>query len=253
MKTRDPGSGPYTCIIIDDEEHASNELDTVLSTFGQVRVILKIDDPFKAVPAILENKPDLVFLDIQMPGMTGFDVMESLNHAATKPFVIFVTAFDRFAIKAIRYAAFDFLLKPFDKGEIAIALERFIKIYRQEEMSAKYSALLAQVSGKKIRFNTAGGFVLIDPGNIVYILADWNYSEIHLGKEKKEVVALNLGTIEEMLPAGSFARINRSVIINTRYLEKVHRIKRLCLLSKDGESFEFKIPLMRIRYLEKLL
>jgi two-component system LytT family response regulator len=94
---------------------------------------------------------------------------------------------------------------------------------------------------------------MIDPSEIVYILADWNYSEIHFGKNRHEVVVINIGTVESMLPDGDFARISRSVVINLKYLSKVYRSKKLCILKKDEETFQFKIPLRRIRELEEML
>ena len=93
---------------------------------------------------------------------------------------------------------------------------------------------------------------MIDPIDIIYIQADWNYSEIHLSNNKQEVVVINIGTMENLLPKG-FARINRSVIINLKYLEKVQRGKRICLLKKDNESYSFKIPIRRIKDLEENL
>lgn len=253
MKPVLPETNTISCIIIDDEAHCANELQCLLASFPQLRVISKITDPFQALTLILEARPELVFLDIEMQGMNGFEILEAISHFSIKPFIIFITAFDHYAIRAIRYAAFDYLLKPVDRGELSIALERFMKNYKQQQLEANYALLLEQTSRKKIRFNTTGGFILVDPQDIIYIQADWNYSEVYLSKEKKEVVALNLGTIEELLPQKMFARINRSVIINLRYLEKVQRMKRLCTMKKESEVFEFRIPVMRIRYLEKLL
>ena len=240
-------------VIIDDELHAIEELEKLLSEYESVRVISKISDPSRAVAEILQIKPDLLFMDIQMPGITGFDIVSALDQTSVKPAIIFVTAFEQYAIRALRASAFDYLLKPVDRGEMVQVIDRFIAKAREKKLESNYSLLLDQVNGKKMRFNTTGGFVVVDPREIVYIQADWNYSELYLSKEKHELVALNLGKVEEMLPKGKFARISRSVIINLDYLEKVHRGKRLCLLKKENISYEFKIPLLRIRYLEGLI
>ena len=240
-------------IIVDDEAAAADELEQMLAGYSRLRLIAKINDAKNALEAIIRMKPDLVFLDIQMPLMSGFDMLDALNQTGIKPFVIFVTAFDRFAIQAIRASAFDYLLKPVDKEELALSVERFMVRFSQQEREVSYTAILEQLSGKKLRFNTTGGFVLIDPRDIIYIKADWNFSEIHLSQEKHETVAMNLGSVEEMLPQGCFARINRSVIINLTYLERVQRGKRLCVLKKDGITYNFRIPILRIRYLEGLV
>ncbi len=159
-----------------------------------------------------------------MPGMSGIEILKELNQTNVKPFVIFITSFDKYTIDAIRVSAFDYLLKPVNKAELSFSIERFLNKFYQKELESNYSSLLNYSSQNKIRFNTTGGFIMIDPGDIIYIQADWNYSEIHLGKNKKEVVAINIGTMENLLSTG-FARINRSVIINLKYLEKVQRGK----------------------------
>ncbi|MBN1145142.1 MAG: response regulator [Bacteroidales bacterium] len=195
----------------------------------------------------------LLFLDIQMPVMSGFEVLQAIYQAQVKPVVIFVTAYDEFAIQAIRSSAFDYLLKPVDETELISAVERLIATYKQKEQADNFQKLIGQVTQKKLRFNTTGGFMLVNPEDIVYIQADWNYSEIHVSKDKHEVVTMNIGAVEELLPAGQFARISRSVIINLAYLEKVQRARRLRTLRKDDVTYEFKIPILRIRYLESLV
>lgn len=242
-----------TCILVDDEMHAAKQLEKMLSRNPRLKILARINDPRMAVRKILQMKPDLLFLDIQMPVMNGFEVLQALYQAQVKPVVIFVTAYDEFAIQAIRSSAFDYLLKPVDETELVTAVERLLANYKQKEQAESYGKLISQVKLKKLRFNTTGGFILVNPEDIVYIQADWNYSEIHLSKEKHEMVTMNIGAVEETLPPGQFARISRSVIINLAYLEKVQRARRLCTLRKDDVTYEFKIPILRIRYLERLV
>ncbi len=253
MREKEAEPEMLTCIIVDDEMHAAKQLEKMLSKNPKLKILARISDPRLAVGKILQLKPDLLFLDIQMPIMNGFEVLQTLYQAQVKPFVIFVTAYDEFAIQAIRSSAFDYLLKPVNETELITAVERLLATYKQKEQAENFSKLINQVKLKKLRFNTTGGFMLVNPEDIVYIQADWNYSEIHLSKDKHEVVTLNIGAVEETLPPGQFARISRSVIINLAYLEKVHRAKRLCTLRKNDVTFEFKIPILRIRYLERLV
>ncbi|MFZ0283042.1 MAG: LytTR family DNA-binding domain-containing protein [Bacteroidales bacterium] len=253
MKKSESTRSLISVAIVDDEEHCIKSLEQYLSNDDRINIIATIKDPVSAIEQILEKKPDLLFLDIQMPGMTGFDILEVLNKTSVNPFVIFITAFEDYAVQAIRASAFDYLLKPVDKAELAVSVERAINKIYQEEFENNYSALLAHTSEKRIRFNTTGGFIMIDPKEIIFIQADWNYSEIHINKDRFEVVVINLGTIEKLLPKGDFARINRSVIINLKYLDKVIRGKRLCIMKKDDDTFTFRIPLRRIRDLEEKL
>jgi two-component system LytT family response regulator len=245
-----PSTQIVNCIIADDEEASVREMQRLLRNHRQFNLLASCSNANKAIEIILQQKPDLVFLDIQMPGKTGFEIVEALQSTNVKPFIIFITAFDRFAIQAIKASAFDYLLKPIDPAELALSLERFLAHFDKREKEISYTTLLQQAIKKKIRFNTTGGFILVDPQDIVYIQADWNYSEIHYSREKYELVAMNLGRVEEILPQGMFARINRSVIINLSFLEKVQRSKRLCYLRKEDVVYEFRIPLLKIRNLE---
>jgi two-component system, LytTR family, response regulator len=252
MKKTDLGNRHISAVIIDDEEHCIESLKKYLEEDNRIEVIKSISDSTKAIEQIIKIKPDVLFLDIEMPEMSGIDILQVLNQTNLKPFVIFITSFDKYTIDAIRASAFDYLLKPVSKAELSLSIERFLNKFYQKEVETNYSSLLTYYLQKKIRFNTSGGFIMIDPMDIIFIQADWNYSEIHLSNNKREVVVINIGSMENLLPEG-FARINRSVIINLKYLDKVQRGKRLCLLKKDNESFSFKIPVRRIRELEETL
>ena len=248
-----PVNKQLTAVIVDDEYHCIKSLQEYLSGDKRISVVAAVTDPDSALGEIIEKKPDILFLDIQMPGKSGFEILQALSGTNIKPCTIFITAFEKFAIQAIKASAFDYLLKPVDRTGLAIAVERAVNEINSKVSEKNYSLLLEMTSRKKLRFNTSGGFIMIDPSEIIYIQADWNYSEIHLGKDKYEVVVVNLGEIEKMLPLSEFARISRSVIVNLKYLSKVHRIKRLCILKKGEDTFQFRIPVLRIRELEKLL
>jgi len=241
-------------IIVDDEIQAISNLENLLSVNPSIRIIKKITDATKAVPIIIENKPDLLFLDIQMPGKSGFEIVRKLSQEDYRSEIIFVTGFDQYAIEAIRFAAFDYLVKPVNPEELKQAIGRFEEKDRDGTTEEQIKKLLERtISKPKIKLSTAGGFTLINPDDIIYINADWNYADIICGPDKSEMVTTNLGTLEKTLPANSFFRISRSVIINTAYLKKVSRKKRLAYLVKDGKEYTFKIPLLNIRKLERFL
>src|SRR5512145_3130536 len=129
MKERKTDQELLNCIIVDDEMHAANRLETLLNKNPRLNILAKISDPRLAVGKILQLKPELLFLDIQMPVMSGFEVLQAIYQAQVKPVVIFVTAYDEFAIQAIRSSAFDFLLKPIDETELITAVERLLATY----------------------------------------------------------------------------------------------------------------------------
>jgi two-component system LytT family response regulator len=245
---------PIRAIIVDDELQAVENLTGLLSGCSRIQIAETIVDAARAVERIEEIQPGLLFMDIQMPGKSGFDIVTELHLDGFKPDIIFVTAFDEYAIKAIRYAAFDFLVKPVVKEELVHAINRLFLKQQEKDREEQIKRLREKTgASKKLKISTAGGFTMINPADILYILADWNYAEIYLDGETKEMVTTNLGSLEEALPATDFFRISRSVIINTSYLTKVSRKKRMAFLIKDGKEYSFKIPLLNIRKLERFL
>ena len=243
-----------TCVIVDDELSAITTLEKMLREHSWINISDTISDSKEAVNKILELKPDLVFLDIQMPEKTGFEIVSELFSNNFKPDFIFVTAFDKFAIEAIRHAAFDYLLKPVDPLELHKALMRYAIKFKTENHENNIQSLVENTILKhKIKLSTAGGFTLIDVEEILYIQADWNYAEIFLCNGKSELVTMNLGSLEKSLPQSHFYRISRSIILNLAYLSKVSRVKRMALLTKDGKEYSFKIPFLNIRKLEHFL
>jgi two-component system, LytTR family, response regulator len=241
-------------IIVDDEIEPIDHLARLLQNYEWISLERKITDPLEAFNVILDVKPSLLFLDIQMPVMTGFELVHKLWKYQIKPDIIFVTAFNQYAIQAIRMAALDYLIKPVIPEE----LEQAVLKLKDKRIEASYDEKIRNliqetVNSQRIKISTTGGFTLVNPKDIIHIQADWNYAEFYYSKDKSELVTLNIGAIEKVLPNGSFFRINRSEIINTSYLTKVSRKKRLAYLNKEGIEYTFKIPLLRIRALEKFL
>jgi len=244
----------FKTILIDDEIQAMEELEKLLADHPFIQIVEKVGDPEQALAKITLHKPDLLFLDIRMPGKTGFEIASEILQGGLRPDIIFVTAYDQFAIRAIRHAAFDFLLKPVSREELEIALARFREKTEQTEKEKRYHALVEDtVNRPRVKLSTTGGFTLVRPEDIVYIEADWNYAEIHFEKEKSEMVTMNIGKVVEMLPKNDFFRISRSIVINLAYLTRVSRKKREALLIRDRVEYRFKIPLLNIRKLEQFL
>lgn len=241
-------------MLVDDESGATKELSKGLSLFREIEVIAQFNDPVQAVKEIIKAPPDVLFLDVQMPEMTGFDVVETLDHAGVHPVVIFVTAFEKYAIDAIHHAAFDYLLKPVEKDELARVVNRLEHTPVETDNREMFKTLLEMVNPKKkIKLSTSGGFVLVPFSDILYIEADWNYADVYIDESTKHMVTTNIGSLEKMLPEADFCRISRSILINVNYLTKVNRLKRLAYLQKDGKEYTFKIPLLNIRKLETRL
>jgi len=196
-------------LIVDDEALARRRLSYLLSLEADFEVVGQCASGRSAVEAIVERQPDLVFLDVQMPGMNGFEVLEAVagRHA---PAVIFVTAFDHFAVKAFEAHAIDYLLKPFRRARFQASLARV-----REGRLARAPQVLASFGPASDRMVVRSGdrllFVPFD--ELEYVRAAANYVRLHLGREVC-VVRETISAMESRLPRERFVRIHRSYIVN---------------------------------------
>lgn len=248
-----PSPKNISAVLIDDEPDSIRILEELLRHESGIEIVGKAVNGNEAVELIRRLAPELVFLDIKMPGRNGFEVIKELKRHGIHTSIIFVTAFDEYAIEAIRNAAFDFLVKPVNPDELRQAVDRFRTEQPGHDLYQKIDQLLLTLEkNKKLRFNTRTGFVLLNSSDIVYCESDRNYSIIYYGDQKKEVVTCNLGTLEDLLPALVFRRISRFTIINTDYLVKVDRKKRHCVLSRNGIIYELGVNRENFRELGEI-
>ncbi|MBN2774692.1 MAG: response regulator transcription factor [Prolixibacteraceae bacterium] len=232
-------------LIVDDEERARNLLEKLLLRIPGIEICGKAASADEAIEMVIANRPDIVFLDVQMPEKSGFRMVENLQKFLIDSKVVFVTAHAEFAVDAFRVSAFDYLLKP-------------VMMEQLKETVLKYKAEQSQIAVKriqpcKLKFNTRTGYILVSPDEIMYCEANVNYTTFYFGKENKEVVTVNLGKVEELLSSYSFFRISRSVLINTSFLKKADRQKKKCLIEKGAEKIWLDIPPNNIRELEKII
>jgi DNA-binding LytR/AlgR family response regulator len=241
-------------IIVDDEEEAQDILAHQLKRVGNIEITGKASGVDEALEMIIGLNPDIVFLDIQMPEKDGFELVKSLREYNLSPRIIFVTAHNEYAINAVKVAAFDYLLKPVVFDELRETILRFRSGRVQKAEKSKIEALLETLGKKdKICFNIRTGYIYISPKDIICCQADVNYTDIHLSLDRKEVVTINIGKVEELLKQSNFFRISRSHLINTDYLVKADRKTKTCELYKDGETFSIPASPKQIRELEQLI
>lgn len=202
-----------TAVIIDDERLARSELRSLLADFAEMSVVGEAQNLDEAVNVIRLNKPDVVFLDIQLSGENGFDLLEQVE----KDFnLIFVTAFDEFAIRAFEINALDYLLKPVNPDRLAKTLGRLSRIEGRREASNRkleYEDRLFIEIGERTRF--------LKISSIKRISADGDYSQVFTDDGKKHLVTKLLKEWEDRLPEKYFVRIHRSTIVNIEFVEKV--------------------------------
>ena len=215
-----------TAIIIDDEAKGRLALREKLSHYcPQVQLQAEASNGQEALLMIQQLKPQLIFLDIEMPRMNGF---EMLNALPEKNFhVIFTTAYDQYAIKAIKYAAFDYLLKPIDIEELKIAVEKIAgKENNQTKTQAEFLKQNLEHPKKplnKLAIPTLEGLLFYDLRDIIYLEANSNYTNIFFSNTPKITASKTLKEFEELLPQESFFRPHHSYIINLNYIKRYIR------------------------------
>ncbi|MFO7934230.1 MAG: LytTR family DNA-binding domain-containing protein [Bacteroidales bacterium] len=239
-------------LIVDDEPEARELLRYMLQEEEGVELAGEAGDVDEAIRIMKRNNPGLVILDIQMPGKDGFHFIEQIHQQGYQPGIILVTGYENYAIRAIRSAVFDYILKPVRRQELSEAISRYRKNMnadRKQDIHRLVEALHASAPGK-IKLNTRSGYILVNPAEVVYCKADGNYTYVQLLNGNQELTTHNLGAIEEMLQSGSFFRASRSYLVNVKYLSRVDRKNCSCTLEYSGSTYSFRIPAQKIRLLE---
>jgi two-component system LytT family response regulator len=233
-------------MVVEDEQEALDLLSGLLEATGMATVVAATTDPFEAVGLISMHEPDMLFLDIRMPGMSGFNILTELRTLnGSYPHVVFTTAHDEYAIKAFDYAAFDYLLKPIDPERLRETLERFTKNEKKEPMEQP-----ADLFGneKILMFRGVSGVTFIDTDEVVFITADGNYSIFQFITGRTETVTALLGAVEGHL-GKQFFRTGRSCIINTSYLARIDIRQQQCVFMKGEREFRCEISRDKIKVL----
>lgn len=210
-----PPNDQLTAIVVDDERLARAELILMLKKFDNICIVGEADSVDVAIRQIEKHNPDLIFLDIQMPGKSGFDLLDTINIDAK---IIFVTAYDEYAIRAFEVNAIDYLPKPVSEERLAKTIERIINCTSHISLplkKLKYTDRLFIELGMQIRF--------LKISEIVLIAAEGDYSMVFLTNGTKGLVSKSLKEWEDRLPEDFFCRIHRSSIINTEYIDRIDK------------------------------
>lgn len=217
-------------IIIDDEPDARATLRLFLTKHPEVQVMAEASDVPSGIAAIRAHTPDIVFLDIQMGNKTGFDLLATF--AAPLFQVVFCTGFDQFALQAIKKNALDYILKPIDPNDLAIAIQKAGKTKRNQKIA-------------RLAVQNSGEVYFLDPCNICHIESDGMYTTIRLADGKKYVQVRSLREYESMLPPDNFIRTHQSYLVNIGFVVKFRADTQL-LQMKNG----MEIPVARRRKTE---
>lgn len=238
-----------SALIVDDEESARNLLYKLIEEtllFDDIRLTDSVES---ALNELNQFEPDLIFLDVQMPGKDGFSFANEVHKKNIKPGLVFVTAFEHYALKAIKSQAFDYLLKPVSRKELKKCVLKYISL--NSDTILKKPRVPVEIPDRilRIKVNTRTGTLFINPATILYCKADGNYTTICTG-EKQHLCSLNLGKVEDQLPRNGFVRVGRSLIINFEYMTMLDRKESQITLTRDGESVTIKVPRHHLKDLD---
>jgi DNA-binding LytR/AlgR family response regulator len=226
----------YKVVIVDDEPGALSVLSQMVGDFFNFEVIGKFSSPDNLVEEIGKLRPDVLFLDIHLGSKSGVEIAKELYQKRCTTHIVFVSAYDQYALKAFEYNIIDYILKPVSRERLQKCIEKIentFSSYSIEQPRPQNGA--GQNDNQLIRFNTQSGFLLVNPRDIVFLEADHVYTKIVMEKENSHYVAQNMGKILSLINSGNFIRISRSYVINTRFLREVNRTQKKCLMF-DGSS-----------------
>lgn len=219
-------------IIVDDENEARDLLSILLNEyFNDVQIIGVAASALEGVKLIQKGHPDVLFLDVQMPGGTGFDLLEAIPNRKFE--VVFTSAHQKFALKAIKEEAKDFLVKPIDIDDLEGAINRVRKIKNSKQAQNSISS--------RIQIPVSGGIKFIEPNNISRIKGDGNYTTVYLLEGEKILVTKNMKQMESLLSSKEFFRSHNSHMVNLDYIKEFSRIDGSFIIMSDGTT----VPLSR--------
>lgn len=237
-------------IIIDDEPLARAVIKEYLKAYSDLELVAECSDGFEGVKKIAEHKPDLIFLDVQMPKINGFEMLELITE---KPAVIFTTAFDEYALKAFEASALDYLLKPFTKERFTTAIEKWKNTEKKSQPTESESTIvpLSEIEHKqpdehlRVVIKDGNEIRIIPTVDIHYFEAYDDYVKIFLN-EKYHLKKKTMNYFEKVLPTSQFVRIHRSYIININELTKIESFEKNSYVAilKSGK----RIPISRTAY-----
>ncbi|MDW3645876.1 MAG: LytTR family DNA-binding domain-containing protein [Bacteroidia bacterium] len=232
-------------VIVEDEKNSQELLKELIGEYCEgVEVVAIAGNVAEGLAALKEHKPSLLFLDIELPDGDGFQILENAENLDFD--VIFTTAYDQYAMKAFKFSATDYLLKPVDIDELQSAVERVTEKQKEEDGSDKseqLSALIANVRNmgkpfKRIVLPTSNGFTVVNPEDIIRCESDRNYTFIFLNDKRRILVSRTIKEYDEMLRDFNFFRIHQSHLINLAYLKNYTRGRGGYVELSDGTTLD---------------
>jgi len=225
-------------IIVDDEAKSRKTLITSINKYTpEVEVVADAASVVEALKKIKEFRPDILFLDVQLPDGSGFDILELLPNLNFK--IIFISAYDKYAIDAFKFSAIDYLLKPVEPELLIKAIEKSAKEDRLESLEGKLNVLLSnRKQVEKIALPSTNGLELVKVKDIVYCQADSNYTVFHLNDGQQIMVSRSLKEYDDILSPLGFYRIHQSYLIKLSYVKKYIKGEGGSVILENGKELD---------------
>ena len=229
-------------IIVDDEPTVRNAINTLLAEqFPDIKIVSSVGSVSKGYKAILQHSPELIFLDVELPDGTGFDLLKKFSSVDFK--VIFITGHQEYALDAIKVSALDYILKPFDTDELRCAIQKAREVINHNEQQLKLQTLIENLQAnktlKRIILPTSDNLHIVSISEIIRAEADSNYTTFWLTENRRIMVSRTIKEYDSMLSTSGLIRIHQSHLVNINFIDKFVKRDGGYLLLKDGS----KIPI----------
>lgn len=232
----------FKVLIVDDEPEARNLLRTLLDETGLVKIVGEAGTVESALYQMVEHYPNLVLLDINMPGRSGMELVNMMHKSNVDIPVVFISAYEQYALDALRNGVYDFILKPVEKKELVRVIKKYQRLDKKD-FPAKLMELLNSIKEKsRIKINSRHSYILVDPSDIVYCVSEEGYTNIYLNNGKVEVSNTSLNQIELKTVKHHFYRLGRSLLVNPEYIYTVNKTSNSCVLKNQELEWTISAP-----------
>ncbi len=227
-------------IIVDDEKNSREVITELLNEcFEEIKIVSQTGDVKTSIAEIKKHQPNLLFLDIDLPDGTGFDILKNINYKNMK--VIFITAHQDYAIRAIKFSAFDFILKPYNSSELIKTVRRVLDEETSENNALRFESILANFGNslpelKKIVLKTSERIYLVNVKDIIRCEAENNYTKFYLVNGNKIMVSKTIKTYETLLAEHEFLRVHQSHLVNLNYIQHFDKPDGGMLVLSDNST-----------------
>lgn len=231
-----------TCILVDDIPEILEMLEKdVNRLFPNIQILGKANSVIEAAKTLRKQEPDILFLDIMLGDGTGFDLLEIYPHLSSK--IIFVTASDEFALKAFKFAAIDYVLKPYSDQDLKTAVDKAMQQIQpnSKQLEVLQDALNKEKTPEKISLHTQEKIVVVEIANIIRCESDNNYTVFFLNNDEKILVSKTLKTFSDMLKENGFIRVHQSHLVNKKYIKEFIKSDGGYLLLKNKKTIPVSV------------